>query len=478
MATKKNKKAAQSQEVRPEQYLRTRVRQLPIYKCYNCVSTKDSREMVVVVARQHTQGNITFGVYMLDTWCLGVTDAIWKFNTDKSDMNSLLNQLCEYHQVNEISYSEAHNWVYGAHDWAAEAGILPSQDFALAKYILEPDDDKVELIEYDFGKDGEYCLHVKTQQEASKYIPTLKKNLGDNNYKVEIEQLEGRGFTFGGFKDVPTMKYTYKGKKYPKTVKLNHPEVRQIVETELNNITDEQIDYLLALPADSVREDLHSLIMLQIGLQWGKSGKALDSKGINWPTVSNSLTFLTQIGTVEETLPIILEVLRQSEDFLEFNFGDIPNILLSPAIYSLCKERPSLLMPFLLEKGPDARGKIQVLELLEYMAQNLPELREELVEMAKTLLEEYSKDLPSRTICDGTVVAFAIGIPLALKATELQPLVEVLYATELVDESIYGHIDNIQDYFRKGLHDYKLPMTDPRKIRDAYIRFIKQNSQL
>lgn len=63
MATKKNKKAAQSQEVRPEQYLRTRVRQLPIYKCYNCVSTKDSREMVVVVARQHTQGEYHF-------WCL------------------------------------------------------------------------------------------------------------------------------------------------------------------------------------------------------------------------------------------------------------------------------------------------------------------------------------------------------------------------------------------------------------------------
>lgn len=474
MATKKNKKVTQQQqEVRPEQYLRTRVRQLPIYKCYNCVSKEDSREMVVVVARQHTQGYITFGVYMLDTWCLGVTGAIWKFNVDKSDMGSLLNRFGEHHQVNEISYVEAHNWVYGAHDWAAEAGIQPAKEFALAKYILDPDDDNVELIDYDFGKNGEYCLHVKTQKEASQYIPTLKKNLGDNNFQVEIEEQEDAGVSLGGFKRVPTMKYTYKGKQYPKKVKLNHPEVRRIVETELEDVTDEEIDQLLALPADSVREDLHNLIMWQIGQLWGKTDEELDAKGICWPIISNSLMFLTQIGTVEGTLPIILEVLRQSDDFLDFNFGDIADLLLFPAVYALCKEHPSVLLPFLLEQGPDPRAKIKVLDLLRIMASNLTVLREELIEMSRTLLEAYQKDLPTRTICDGGVVAFAIGIPLALQATEFLPLVEDLYATELVDESIYGHIDRIRKYFSKGMHSRELPLTDLRKIRDSYSRFVK-----
>lgn len=60
------------------------------------------------------------------------------------------------------------------------------------------------------------------------------------------------------------------------------------------------------------------------------------------------------------------------------------------------------------------------------MADNHPEMREEFLSISKTLLEAYKEDLLNRTICDGGVAAFAISIPLALKATELQPLAETI----------------------------------------------------
>lgn len=481
---KKNKKTTQ-QVFKPEQYLRTKVRQLPIYKCYKSTVPSDTRQMAIFVARQHPQGNITFGGYMLDRWCLGVKDALWEFNVDPSVLEDYMSKMngTGGQVVEEIDYVEAHNWVYGAHDWAADAGIEPAKDFALARYILEPDDDNVELIEYDFGKDGEYWLMARTNFEASKYIPTLKKNLGEGNFQVIIDERleysdeEEEERYLGGFKIVPSMKYTYKGKKYPKSAKLHHSEVKKIVETSLENISDEQIESVLSLPEETLREDLHALIMQQIGLQWGKTGDELDEKGISWKTVGNSLMFLTKVGTIEDTFPVVLEILRQSDEFITFNFGDIPDELLYPVIYTLCKDNPSILIPFLLEEGLCPRAKKIVLELLQHMADNHPEMREEFLSISKTLLEAYKEDLPDRTICDGGVVAFAISIPLALKATELQSLAEELYETGLVDEGVYGHIDELRECFIEGLHHYNLPATDPYSIRDAYINFIEMNKR-
>lgn len=481
---KKNKKTPQ-QVFSPEQYLKTRVRQLPIYKCYKSTVPGDTRQMAIFVARQHPQGNITFGGYMLDRWCLGVKDALWEFYVNPSELDGYMAEMNGKagQVVEEIDYVEAHNWVYGAHDWAADAGIEPAKDFGLARYILEPDDDNVELIEYDFGKDGEYWLMARTNFEASKYIPTLKKNLGEGNFQVIIDERleysdeEEDERYFGGFKIVPSMKYTYKGKKYPKTAKLHHNKVKKIVETSLENISDEQIEDVFSLPTETLREDLHALIMQQIGLQWGKTGDELDEKEISWETVGNSLIFLTKVGTIEDTFPVVLELLRQSDDFISFNFGDIPETLLTPVIYTLCKDNPSMLIPFLLEEGPCPRAKIIVLDLLQHMADNHPEMCEEFLSISKTILEAYKIDLPNRTICDGSVVAFAISIPLALKATELQPLAEELYKTGLVDEGVYGHIDELREYFIEGLHHYKLPPTDPYSIRNAYIHFIEMNKR-
>lgn len=478
---KKNNKASQ-QPLSPERYIRTRVRQLPIYKCYKNFKSDDTNSMLLAVSRLHPQGNITFGMYLLDRWCLGIKEAFWIFNVDKSELRKRLSYFDSGVSEDsvEISYVEAHNWIYGALNWAEEAGIKPHKEFDLAQYLLEPDDENVELIEYDFGKDGEYCLRVESELEASKYIPTLKENLGEGNFKVMIngryvsdqEESETKGF-LGGFKTVPQMEYSYVGGEYPKSIDLHHKEVKRIVDKDLEHISDEDIEYVMSLPSDTLREDLHNLIMHQIGVQ----RRVIDysaSSVVHWPTISNCFMFLVKVGTKDATLPVVLEVLRQDDDILEYNFGDISDTLLYPILYSLCKNEPSLLLPFLMEEGPSAYGKIWVLEFLLRMATNLPEIREEMLSMIKTLLEAYLEDLPHRSICDGSVVAFAIMIPMDLNATEFLPIVEELYGTGLVDEAVCGHLEDVKrDFGRPHLHR-ELPATDPYEIRADYVRFVSR----
>ncbi len=472
----KNKKSGKqtTKPVSPEAYIRKKARQLPIYKCFKSVNSFEDREMSIIVIRKHPQGTYTLGAYMIDKWCFGVKDSLWCFNIEENEMNDFLSMFKErLDSLDEIDYVEAHNWVYGAVAFADEAGMKPCKDFSLTQYILAEDDENVELREYEFGRDGKYCLLTKNREEAARYIPILDHNLGKGNYSVEtglfgddeIWDDEDTGFPF---KITPPMEYAYQGGEYPKKVTLNCPELKEKMRKDLYDFSDEDIDWVQSLPEDKLRADLQSLVLYELGRQWGKSAGELDDEAPDdWCVLSNSLVFLTNVATVNETLPVVLEVMRQSSEFREYNFGDASDLLLDPVLCALVKDNPRLLKSFLLEKGLSPEFKSSVLELLEHIARNCPEIRQEIIDMTVELLKEYKADLSERTICDGTVTAFAIGILVSLGDIEHLPLIEEIYATNLVDEVCEGHIDEVRRSIRNPWSAFPLPAMDPRDLRDT-----------
>lgn len=477
---KKNKQSAKS--FKPEDYIRKKARLLPIYKCYKSINKFEDREISIIVIRQHPQGTYTFATYLIDKWCLGVKDSLWDFSIDEGELNDFLSYFTDRMSMEEIDYVEAHNWVYGAVAFAEDVGIKPCKTFALTQYILEEDDDDIELIEYEFGRDGRYCLVAKNSFEASKYIPTLDKNLGSGNYDLEIGIFGNDVYDddvdddYVPFKSCPWMEYTYKGKEYPKKITLKHPELDGIMSKNTEDITDEDIETVISLPAESAREDLQNLILREIGLQWGKTLPELQECGAcNWNVIGNALIFLTKFATVEDSFNVVLEVMRQSEVFWEFNFCDISNILLNPLLCVLIKDNPSILKPFLLETGLTTSAKICAFELLKKIAQNCPKVKREIIDMTVDLLLEYKEDLPVRFICDGTVTAFAIGVLIGTNDVEHLSLIEELYATGMVDEECEGHIDEVRNSIKMLHPAYALPPMDLNSIMNQYKKLIKNS---
>lgn len=487
---KKNKPKQAARPLKPAEYVRERARQLPVYKCYQAIKGSDNRDMLIIVVRKHPQGSFTYGVYILDNWCLGVTTTSYQFNVGQLELDESLSVLKKDSiTLNEIGYVEAHNWIYGALDFAAEAGVLPAKNFSLTQYILAQDDDDVELIEYDFGFNGEHCLVAENRQEAAYYIPTLDYNLGRGNYKVKIGdtiedwvddedsdvyELEKR-FKFLT-KRLPQMEYTYKGMDYPTEINLHHPKIEGIIQNNLKDITVEEINEVMSIPADELREDLQNIILREIGRQWRKNSDGItdgDSEE-DWIT-ANALVFMMICATVEDTLPVVLELMRQKEDFRGRCIGDLDSILLEPVLFELIKDRPSILKPYLLEPGLNTYSKQEALELLERMAYFCPQLRTEIVEMTVELLHEYKRDLPQRTICDSDVTAMAIGILVRAGAVEYLPLIKELYDTGLIDEWFLGSMKVITEDIQNPHEPLPLPPTDPYAIREAYIKFYRQN---
>ena len=184
----------------PEKYLQQRARLLPIDKCYINDNADEAGMAHIIVTRRHTGGRISFGVYLVDMLCLGVKDTYYQLRRDEDELLELL----ESQPLNfiECSYQEAHNRIYGSIAFAEEGGIEPHPSFRLSRYMLEEDTDDIPLIEYTYGSDGKHLLICSTNLEASRYLPTLRKHLGnDVEYIIGDEDYEDEDYEDEDYED-------------------------------------------------------------------------------------------------------------------------------------------------------------------------------------------------------------------------------------------------------------------------------------
>jgi hypothetical protein len=176
--------AKQPKTLSPENYIRQKARNLPLYKCLINVDWKTNGMASVSVARRHANGNITAGLFLVDLNCLGVKDAMYLFNIPEDEFMGNISG-GGHVDLETISYELAHNIIFAAIEFANEYGFKPHKDFAIAQYILEEDTEEIELIEIKCGKDGK-PFYVQgpgeNEQQADRIIAQLKHSAGEGNY--------------------------------------------------------------------------------------------------------------------------------------------------------------------------------------------------------------------------------------------------------------------------------------------------------
>lgn len=479
---KKNKKQQQhgsgNSSFSPEKYLRTRVRALPLGKCYKFYDETECGEIIIVVSRIHPDGDITYAAYLLDLYCVGVKNTMWNFHQSENTVKEMLAEFSmENDCMDEIPYVEAHNWVYGAMEFALEAGIDPCKEFSLTRYVLEEDNEDVELIEYEFGHNGRHFLIADSRQEAAHYIAALNSNLGEGNYDFsfaddDVEKIAGSLMDRLYQNDIP-IEYTYKAPVYPHYDKLNHPEIKEILLKNETDFAESDLKYLLSLPADTLREDLHSIILDELAWQAENDIDVCDETGHSYSIFANIFIVLAGVGNVTESLPLVLETLKMDKKGIDYYYGDLLVEIIVPLLCALIDGDVSLLVPFMLEPGITEYPKTVVAGVFERVGVNCPDRREEVIEQLRILLTRYREELPENKICNGAVAAFTIGAASVMGAEELIPEIKALFATGLVNEGVEGDLDEVLGRLHAP-EDYQrpLPPVDPYQIRKKLVELL------
>lgn len=455
MAKVKRNKGVQQSPISPTQYIKERVRLLPIDKCLVNADWQKVGLASIMVVRRHPQGTFTAGLYLVDILCRGVYDSFYVFSVDSLTLSDLISQF-EMSHSKSVEYTVVHNIIYGAIDFAEEGGISPCKEFALTRYILEEDTDDIPLIEYEFGENGKHALYVNSLLEAGEYLPALKKKLGDD-YELIIQDEDDEDdeddVEFDDELDDDEIfpylsdwnpgldgEYTYKHPHYPsEDIKLKHPWLEKLLtEPQKDALTNNELKKILALPYDELRSDLEQLAYREL---------ARNSKGIYEdynPLIGHVVLLLGEIND-ERSLKLILEIMRQDEEFRDYHFGDFSEYILEPPLYRLTKTNPALLLRFLKEPGLYSFFRYNAMQiLLQHIPYFEPSRKEECIGYGREFIDFLIEHSENPLYMDGTLAGFLCSSLIDLHATKLMPQIEKLYATGNVDESVAGTIEEIQ----------------------------------
>ena len=191
MSKKRKKGKVIKMPLSPTNYIRQRARKLPVYECLINTDWFDSGIATINVARRHANGNITLGFYLIDTFCLGVSDTFFKFNISEISYQEFKDEISQEFDIKLCEYELVHNIIYGVIEFAEDYGFSPHHDFNTTKYILEEDDEKIELIDIEFGRNGKPFLITNPEDDFKREIAILEKTAGPGNYFVaDVDELD------------------------------------------------------------------------------------------------------------------------------------------------------------------------------------------------------------------------------------------------------------------------------------------------
>lgn len=466
MSKKKTKKKAQQQTfLSPVNYLKEKARTLEIGKCYMTDDIMEIGEGQVVVTRLHKSGKTSVAIYMVDTYCLGVKDSVFKLRMDEFELANLLSHISIALGLHEVTYNEAHNMVYGAIAFAEEAGIKPHKNFSWTQYMLEEDTDEIPLIEFEYGKDGKHFLVAHSNIEANKYLPTLRKNLGDNfDYVIDDgdsyldddedeafdededapekdEDFMPNGLNRTSYDEITT-EYTYKHPEYPVLTALENPQLKDILYSDTVP-TDRDIDTMLALPHDSLRRDLEAVLLDCMAKTCDGITDGMWNKDFAYEAMS-AVTMLGEVGNGDSSLDTLLEMLRQPNETFEYYFGDFMTEVFITPLYTNGQKRLDKFMDFFKEEGLYDFSKTTILSVIEHIVNLQPERRDEIIEWLREALRFATEKLPEAQFVDSTTTGFLVGSCVEAKAKELLPEIKAMFDTGFVDTNVVGDYDETE----------------------------------
>lgn len=181
------KKTSSPKILSPENYIRQRARNLPLYQCLINDGWNDHGIAYIIVSREHINGNITVCSYLVDLFCLGVKDTFYRFNISKGEYDEMIKKYNENMPMSMVEYNLVHNIIFAALEFAEEIGFKPHKDFeSITEYMLEEDDEKIPLIDIACGgKNGKpYYIQgeMDSDAKARQILNHLDKEVGPNNY--------------------------------------------------------------------------------------------------------------------------------------------------------------------------------------------------------------------------------------------------------------------------------------------------------
>jgi len=246
----------------------------------------------------------------------------------------------------------------------------------------------------------------------------------------------------------------------------HHEEINDLLSYAPEDLTEQDVDALLALPRESLIEDLRNVLRTGIGHYLQKYERE-DWEEMNDEWDDPVFHALYLIGALEatEALPEVLDFLRIDDEAVLDFFGDFTVTYYQPTLFALTKGQLAVLIDYLLEPKNYAFDRSIAVEVLVQIALHFPNRRTEVLEGFRQIWQRTLDDPDDRFFVDTTLTAFVLNGARILRATELLPLAQELEKHDLVDANVIGTVDDVEHEFHRSGEPYAPGTRSRRRSR-------------
>ncbi len=250
---------------------------------------------------------------------------------------------------------------------------------------------------------------------------------------------------------------------------FNHPEIEAFYRYDLEALPKANISAIAALPKTTLVQDLKRV--LKDGLRRYKYFERQSRKWEVWQEdqvsfMPHAFHFLGILGD-EECLPVVLDVLRQKEDFLDFWFGETAEFFVFPCLFRIASGQLPQLQQFMKERYVPPYSKIMVNATVAQIAWHNMQRLPEVSDWFGSIFEHYKLNLADKGLIDSDLIAWMIASAGELSLKELLPIIETLYQEGAVSKDVVGEWAEIIDLFNAPRDESGLDPL-PKNISEAY----------
>ncbi len=221
---------------------------------------------------------------------------------------------------------------------------------------------------------------------------------------------------------------------------FNHPEIEVLYHNTLR-IDPALISNILQLPRQSLLEDLHSI--LDDAIRRFKYFRHMtEQDGSKDDFVMHAMFLLAELGS-EQSLPHLLNFLRQGEEPLEFWVGDFLTEDIWEVIYHCGQNQLSVLKDFLKEPNNYTFARSAVATAVQQIALHQPERKAEVLEWYRDVLQFLLENGDDVNITDTSLNAFLISDIIPLGAEDFTELITGFFKSDLADPDIAGGLEEV-----------------------------------
>ncbi|MEO8953480.1 MAG: hypothetical protein ABI396_16485 [Ktedonobacteraceae bacterium] len=161
-----------------------RARSYPIEECLISSDWERGSGLVqIVLARKQPDGDICFGVYLVDKYCLGLKNTFANAGFSRTRYEDEIHgRIFEKVEAVTSPLELAHQMIYASIDYAAQFGFEPQADFALSQFLLAPRGELKEPYKLTFGLNGKPFFVAGPRDNALRIIRQLEKTAGPGNF--------------------------------------------------------------------------------------------------------------------------------------------------------------------------------------------------------------------------------------------------------------------------------------------------------